>query len=282
MRKASNDLYRAISDFNVQWKNITPVDMAPSITKRFSHAACVHENSMYIFGGCTTNSTAFNDLWRFDLSKRQWIRPLTMGAYPTPKAYASLICYKDSLILFGGWTYPSLSQYYQDWTMFNEIHFYNITSNRWILMSATNNPPPMAGHSAMIKDDNMIVFGGLYKPTVQSPLQCSNDVWILDLKTFTWRLQPTADPKPCPRYGQSLITLNENTIMIIGGVQALHNRCVYNDAWLLKMDGSIWLWYELTVKNKEWSAGNIWCHPAIKVCSFSIFLIYKPGPNDNY
>jgi len=67
----------------------------------------VTENSMYVFGGCTSTSTTFNDLWRLDLNKRQWIRPLTMGTYPSPKACASLVCYKDALILFGGWTHPS-------------------------------------------------------------------------------------------------------------------------------------------------------------------------------
>lgn len=269
MRQTINRLNKAIAEFNIRWQNLTPVDMAPSITKRFSHAACVHGNSMYVFGGCTTNSTTFNDLWRFDLSKRQWIRPLTMGAYPTPKAYTSMICYRDSLILFGGWTYSSTSQYYHDWTVFNEMHYYNITTNQWILVNTKNTPPPMAGHSAVIENDHMIVFGGLYKTSLQAHMQCSNDIWVLDLKTLIWRKQPTSSPKPATRYGQSLIKLNNNSIMILGGVQTIRNKCVYNDCWMLKMEGPIWTWYEITIKNKEWSAMNIWCNPAIKV------FIYK-------
>lgn len=41
--------------------------------------------------------TTFNDLWRLDLSKREWVRHLTMGTYPSPKACSTMVCYKDYL-----------------------------------------------------------------------------------------------------------------------------------------------------------------------------------------
>lgn len=62
---------------------------------------------MYVFGGCTCTSTTFNDLWRLDLSSRKWVRLLTMGTYPTPKALATLVHYEGLLVLFGGWTHPT-------------------------------------------------------------------------------------------------------------------------------------------------------------------------------
>lgn len=118
---------------------------------------------MYIFGGCTSTNTTFNDLWRFDLMDRKWVRPLAigntnynrnhyyrgttvstsqsilivaftkfsrilsqcvlcsyfkiqfilydlcnfLGTYPSPKACASLVAYKDNLVLFGGWSHPT-------------------------------------------------------------------------------------------------------------------------------------------------------------------------------
>lgn len=240
--------------------------MVPTITKRFSHAACVLENFMYIFGGCTTNSTSFNDLWSFDLSRKQWVRPVATGTYPVPKAYTSMVHYKHYLIVFGGWTYPSLSQYYQNMTMFNEIHFYCVNTNKWILIEATNSPPPMAGHSACIKDDEMVVFGGLVMPAAQNyQIQCSNDIWVLDLLTLTWRKQATTKPRPSPRYAQSLIQLDSERVMLLGGVQTLHNRFVYSDCWILTMKGPTWTWKEIAVKNKEWASANIWCNPACKV-----------------
>lgn len=62
---------------------------------------------MYVFGGCTCTSTTFNDFWKLDLSTRKWVRLLTMGTYPTPKACATLVYYEGTLVLFGGWTHPS-------------------------------------------------------------------------------------------------------------------------------------------------------------------------------
>lgn len=265
-RQTASKLTKAIGDFNILWNNITASDLGYTITKRFSHAACVYENNMYVFGGCTTNATSFNDLWRFDLSKRQWVRPLATGIYPVPKAYTSMVPYQDSLIVFGGWTYPSLSQYYTHITMFNEIHFYDMRNNKWMLMNATNSPPPMAGHSAFMKDDKMVVFGGLtMSPEFQHQIQCSNDVWVLDVPTLTWRQQPTTKPRPAPRYSQSVVELDSERVMLLGGVQTLHNRFVYNDCWMLTMTGPVWTWKELAVKNKEWASSNIWCNPACRV-----------------
>lgn len=62
---------------------------------------------MYVFGGCTATSTTFNDLWRLDLDTRTWVRPITMGSYPSPKACATMLYYKKNFVLFGGWSYPS-------------------------------------------------------------------------------------------------------------------------------------------------------------------------------
>lgn len=91
------NLQKAIVEFDVSWKTIIPVEKVSTITKRYSHSAVVHENSMYVFGGCTNALTTFNDLWKLDLSKRQWLRLITMGTYPSPKACSTMVCYKDSL-----------------------------------------------------------------------------------------------------------------------------------------------------------------------------------------
>lgn len=46
--------------------------------------------------------------------------------------------------------------------MFNELHIYDIETMRWsCIMSPTFAPPSMAGHSATIHGDTMVVFGGL-------------------------------------------------------------------------------------------------------------------------
>ena len=53
------------------------------MAERYSHSGVYHNNSVYVFGGSTkgTSNTTFNDMWRFDLSTRTWIRPLVSGEH---------------------------------------------------------------------------------------------------------------------------------------------------------------------------------------------------------
>ena len=47
-----------------------------NISKRYSHSAVFYPASlaMFVFGGCTSSSSTFNDLWTLDLSTRTWAR----------------------------------------------------------------------------------------------------------------------------------------------------------------------------------------------------------------
>jgi F-box protein 42 len=62
----------------MQWEEVNSKQIV-TITDRHSHSACYFQQSMYVFGGCSSTSTTFNDLWRFDLATQQWVRPLAMG-----------------------------------------------------------------------------------------------------------------------------------------------------------------------------------------------------------
>lgn len=122
----------SINDNNIHWETLpSSHDLFTTISRRYSHAACYYgilnllnsllhsshflplDNYMYVFGGCTSTNTTFNDLWKLNLSSRTWVRPLPTGSYPSPKACATLVCYKDSLILYGGWTQSSSSPLHQ-------------------------------------------------------------------------------------------------------------------------------------------------------------------------
>ena len=81
--------------------------LSPDVIFMFKEIYLVTDGKLYVFGGCTSTCTTFNDLWTLDLTTRIWSRPVTTGSYPSPKASASMINYNNNLILFGGWTHPS-------------------------------------------------------------------------------------------------------------------------------------------------------------------------------
>ncbi|NXG72302.1 FBX42 protein, partial [Baryphthengus martii] len=216
--------------------------------------------SMYVFGGCTQSScnAAFNDLWRLDLNSKEWIRPLASGSYPSPKAGATLVVYKDLLVLFGGWTRPSPYPLHQPERFFDEIHTYSPSKNWWNCIVTTHGPPPMAGHSSCVIEDKMIVFGGSL-----GSRQMSNDVWVLDLEQWAWSKPNISGPSPHPRGGQSQIVIDDETILILGGCGG--PNALFKDAWLLHMNVNPWTWQPLKVENEDHGAPELWCHPACRV-----------------
>ena len=269
---------------NLQWSHqpVAEEDSAVSISKRYSHCAVYHpDNScMYVFGGCTSTSSTFNDLWELNLSSRTWRRPLSMGAYPSPKACASMVRYGDSLVLFGGWTHPSLYPLHQSWKLFSELHIYNITENRWTLMTSEHEvrPPAMAGHSASVHGNMMIIFGGLHKQRSVGHYTSSNDLWIYNLDSGDWERKLTGGVlPPLPRYGQSQLYLDSDHLLILGGCGGPNNE--YTDIWLLDMTYSPWTWIQMEVRGHEHRARDIWCHPAVRVGEVVVVLGKgKAGP----
>ncbi|XP_055953761.1 F-box only protein 42-like isoform X2 [Argiope bruennichi] len=267
IRKTQRDFYNAIYHMSVQWCHLE-AEPGPTITKRYSHSACCNGNSMYIFGGCTTANTTFNDLWRFDLGSRCWIRPLATGTYPPPKACATLVSHSDNLVLFGGWTHTAPYPLHQVWRVFNQIHIYNTTTNRWTQVTTASSCPPMAGHSATVHGDVMVVFGGVQKQICDGPFVSTNDVWTLDLKSYKWQKQVTSNDPPPARYGHSQIPIDKDHLLIVGGCGG--PNMLYSDIWLLKMvngAGGLWEWQKMVIHGKEYAAPQIAFHPACKVGS---------------
>lgn len=266
-----------------------------SIAGRFSHSSVCHGNSMYVFGGGSTTDTTFNDLWRFDLSEMRWERPLSIGNYPSPKGSASMVYWRENLILFGGWRYPSLHPPYQPWCLFNELHFYDLRCNRWSMIISEGNsnlnnnnstlPPPLAGHSATVHGDTMVIFGGYQM--INGVNSNSNETWCLNLETKVWwKPRFLGNLRPQSRYGQFQLPLDDTHLLIIGGCGGPNS--IYSDAWLLDMSSEskdcicsehygLWQWKSISIRNKRFSASHMWCNPGCKIGSK--FVVLGPTPN---
>ncbi|KAJ6656873.1 hypothetical protein lerEdw1_003204 [Lerista edwardsae] len=201
--------------------------------------------------------------------QRGWLH-LATGSYPSPKAGATLVVYKDLLVLFGGWTRPSPYPLHQPERFFDEIHTYSPSKNWWNCVVTTHGPPPMAGHSCCVIRDKMIVFGGSL-----GSRQMSNDVWVLDLEQWAWSKPTVSGPSPHPRGGQSQVVLDDETILVLGGCGG--PNALFKDAWLLHMSTSPWTWQPLKVDNEDHGAPELWCHPACRVGQCVVVFSQAPS-----
>lgn len=258
----------------VEWFQPTVSKNANSVTHRYSHSACIHDCYMYVFGGCTATNTTFNDLWKFNLGTYEWTRLLTTGTYPSPKAYASMVTWKDNLVLFGGWTHPSVYPLHQQWVLFNELHMYDILANRWMQLYYAGAPPPTAGHTSSVHNDVVVIFGGLQR---QDGLSTStNDIFCLNLMNESWFKPQVSSTKPQPRYGHSQIKLDERHLLVMAGCGGSNK--LYSDVWLLTLPedpASLtqeWTWESIKVEGLENMPSQIWYNPACKVDDHIVIL----------
>ncbi|XP_053379608.1 F-box only protein 42-like, partial [Mercenaria mercenaria] len=274
LRKLHQTYLQSVFTSKIEWSCIQP-EAGSHITERYSHSCCYYDKSLYVFGGCTATNTTLNDLWRFDLATREWIRPLAMGTYPYPKACASLVVYKDNLVLFGGWSHPTPFPLHQAARFFSELHIYKPSTNRWshVTTLSHQSPQPIAGHSASIIGDYMVIFGGSQIPGIRT-----NEVWLFDFNEQAWRMPRIGYRRPAPRYGQTQVTIDDSHILIVGGCGGGTPNQVYNDCWLLTVGEDEWTWDLIVVENPQWAAPQLWCNSACKVSDMIVTLSKAAKP----
>ena len=131
---------------------------------RFSHGCCMIGEKMYVYGGCSSSNTAFNDLYFLDLREQRWIRPRTSGSPPPPKECATAVVYDNrDIVIFGGWCQPSRTGINSVAKFFDDLYIFNIVNLSWrspVVNRDLPRPCKRAGHGACVLGHKMIVFGG--------------------------------------------------------------------------------------------------------------------------
>ena len=109
--------------------------------------------------------------------------------------------------------------------------------NLWYPVACSGRAPsPRQGHSAVMMDEQMIVFGGSRRRV------WFNDVHSLDTRTLRWSsLDNLSGKPPQPRSYHNAVALNATSMLVFGGNSA---ECAFNDAHILSL-GTGWSKLEL-------------------------------------
>ncbi|CAM9634761.1 unnamed protein product [Chrysoparadoxa australica] len=96
--------------------------------------------------------------------------------------------------------------------------------------------PPRGGHSCIVADFQLVVFGG-HRFNTGNTFIYLNDIWVLDIETMTWQEVRCSGELPAPRYGHSC-ELVGSRMFVIGGKGEKNE--LYRDVYFL--DLLDWTW----------------------------------------
>ena len=137
------------------------------------------------------------------------------------------------MIIFGG----------RDSGCFSDLWTYNFVKKSWkeIKQDELHCPLARAGHTAVVQDGFMYVFGGVAaRGGVHN--WWLNDLWKLDLKTLEWsHIYYVGRRRPESRKGHTAFTYN-NKMYIFGGGQDDANQplILFNDLWEFDICEGVW------------------------------------------
>ncbi|RIA84955.1 hypothetical protein C1645_741948 [Glomus cerebriforme] len=225
---------------------------APPIRKGMRSVS--YEGKIYLFGGQTGSGTdliLFSRFDIFDTINLNWQVGSLVNSPVTRTLYTATLV-KGVIYYIGG------RKQRNNFSPITEIYQYDIVRNTWSLKTATtasteNMPGSRAGHSAILVDDKIYVYGGFFSSNDTSyDLPAKETLAILDSTTLVWSIPSLQNPNiPNLAYHTATIV---NTLMIIsfGNRTDLPNQIDQTNSLSYEFfleDPQNILWYPMTSDN---------------------------------
>lgn len=137
-------------DFSsMTWREV-PISSGQPPSPRHSHAAVVHNHSMWVFGGY--DGSYKSDLHEFDFNRNTWSAVNAAGRRPRARYRATCVVCRNQIVLFGG----------HDGTRhMADTHVFDIETRIWSALVTEGTPPtPRDSHVSLVQGSSMYVFGG--------------------------------------------------------------------------------------------------------------------------
>lgn len=131
------------------WRAVVALQGRPP-SPRHSHAAVVHNHSLFIFGGY--DGSYKSDLNEFDFRSSRWSVVPAAGRRPRARYRATCVTHKNSMILYGG----------HDGTRhLSDAHVFDFDTRTWSTLVTEGTPPiPRDSHVSVVHGNSMYIFGG--------------------------------------------------------------------------------------------------------------------------
>lgn len=204
----------------------------PGWEKRDSHMMYLFNDKLWLTGGLNAEefkgpdgdplydqATYFNDIWNTD-GEQKWTLMKKNASFP-PIRSASIVNYKDTLYMLGGWS-PSKGYNNGIWTSTNGVD--------WKQVSVSTPFPVREGQEIIEFNDQLWLFGGVNYENKKR----FNDTWT-STDGLNWIKITDTNPW-APRWDGGFAVFNDQ-IWLISGMSDLNTG--YADIWT-SVDGKNW------------------------------------------
>ncbi|KAK5577627.1 hypothetical protein RB653_002570 [Dictyostelium firmibasis] len=194
----NNQIIRNSNDLKNYWNHVYACGRVPA--PRHAHASALVGDSLYMYGGYGVKGVHLDDFFRFDLKLNKWFRILknekkkkSQSITPTSpiddkiniitaRHSHSMVAYGECLYLFGGIGIDSNSN---ESIVNNDLYEYNTVTDEWKLIVHSNEstfiPEKRWGHSAVVYNDHMVIFGGMGQSVTFYPT-----ILLFNFKSKLW------------------------------------------------------------------------------------------------
>ncbi|KAK1309804.1 hypothetical protein QJS10_CPA08g01560 [Acorus calamus] len=197
---------------------------------RAFHVVAAIDCHMFVFGGRFGNKR-LGDFWMLDTDIWQWSELTSYGDLPSPRDFAAASAIGNrKIVMYGGWDGKK-------WL--SDVYILDTISLEWTELSISGSlPSPRCGHSAIMVEKRLLVFGGRGGG---GPIM--GDLWALkglieeENETPGWTQLKLPGQPPSPRCGHS-ITSGGHILLVFGGhgtsgwlsrYDIYHNDCIVLD-----------------------------------------------------
>jgi len=207
---------------------------------------------LILYGGVSADDV-WGDLWAYHCADFTWRRCCSIGSEeePAPSArHGHTAVHSDALVVVYGGQGPDGR------ILADGVHLYHPEAQAWVRhpTESSISPPGRCGHSAVVHDGHMYVFGGQVAPDrggarASHPVEC-NDLLRYSIASGTWtELMPyNRDLVPTPRSAHSA-TLYNGQMVVAGGWDQDHAVC--GDVFSFDLVAERWSKYTFPLKSKD-------------------------------
>lgn len=216
-----NDFYKYNIEKN-EWKKVICPDMPGP---RSSHQIAITQKGMlYLFGGefvspNETNFFHYKDFWKMNLAEGNTFERLDLKVKPSSRSGHRMVCWKEYLVLFGGF----FDQIHKT-TYYDDLWVFNTLSEEWTNMETQEKPLARSGCQLLVHHDLLTLYGGyskISKKGTKTIGMMHTDHWVLKLAPelkFKWeKKKKIGGLVPGPRSGGTMVYHKEKGFMF-GGV----------------------------------------------------------------